>query len=450
MKHTRLDLNKELLNQIRVGRLRAGVSKRRKQTNLPVWLHPVPVERYYNRQLQKYVSGLITAIQSTLFPFILDIAKEAAASLKRQDDWADDAMRLLNTMAIGMDGVKLDIQATAADVAGKVDVWNDRQWRKIMKSAIGVELIQREPWMVPLTKSFVAENTGLITKMTRDMKENIGGKVQRGLRNGERHETIAKELKKEMGMTRNRAKLIARDQVSKLNGQITKERQVQAGIDDYRWRTANDERVRSTHLENNDKKFSWDKAPANTGHPGSDIQCRCYGEPNFDDILDEVDGVPVEPKEKIGVNTGAPVNLFRTTDSPDIIRESSGGRAALTDGVYFVEQKPTSASYGKYLVEYKVNVKKTLNVYGDKGMDEQKKKAEQWSKKKLGEYMDKVKNGTETIDAKVVSEFLSTRSYLESKGYDSMRYHHISKGDHHNQVVIFRKESVKKISEEKL
>lgn len=278
--------NQDVINQVRVGRATAGIRGRRKQTKLPVWLHPKQIERYYNRILQSYVSDLVEIVLSIFSP-LKEISNEVL-SLSRQDDWADDANRLLETMAIGMDGVKIDVQATAYDVAGKTNVWNNRQWRKIMKAGLGVELVQREPWLVPLTKSFVSENTGLITKMTNTMKDNIGGKIQRGFRNGERFENIAKEIRKEFKSTRYRAKLIARDQVSKLNGQLTKERQNQAGIDTYFWRTANDERVRPTHNANKGQEFSWDTPPAVTGHPGHDIQCRCYGEPNFQDILNEV------------------------------------------------------------------------------------------------------------------------------------------------------------------
>lgn len=68
---------------------------------------------------------------------------------------------------------------------------------------------------------------------------------------------------------------IARDQTTKAIGQFTELRQKQIGVKEYRWSTSDDNRVRLTHQHNEGKVFSWDEAPAITGHPGWDIQCRC-------------------------------------------------------------------------------------------------------------------------------------------------------------------------------
>ena len=46
----------------------------------------------------------------------------------------------------------------------------------------------------------------------------------------------------------------------------------------YVWRTREDDKVRSSHAENNGQVFSWDDPPP-TGHPGTDYGCRCTAEP---------------------------------------------------------------------------------------------------------------------------------------------------------------------------
>lgn len=70
------------------------------------------------------------------------------------------------------------------------------------------------------------------------------------------------------------ARRIARDQTNKLIGNFTMARQTSAGIEQYEWFTAMDERVRETHAQNHGGKFYWNEPPA-TGHPGEDILCRC-------------------------------------------------------------------------------------------------------------------------------------------------------------------------------
>jgi SPP1 gp7 family putative phage head morphogenesis protein len=79
--------------------------------------------------------------------------------------------------------------------------------------------------------------------------------------------------------------LIARDQTSKLNGNLTRLRQEEIGVTRYKWSTAGDERVRPTHRANEGKIFEWANPPK-TGHPSHEINCRCVAIPLLDDVLD--------------------------------------------------------------------------------------------------------------------------------------------------------------------
>ena len=107
-----------------------------------------------------------------------------------------------------------------------------------------------------------------------------------------------------------RARLIARDQVGKLNARLTKQRMEDIDVNLYEWRTAGDERVRSTHSPLNRKICSWEDNTvyadsveeavngewkqrsdigAFEGIPGEDIQCRCTGTPVFAELNQEID-----------------------------------------------------------------------------------------------------------------------------------------------------------------
>ena len=48
--------------------------------------------------------------------------------------------------------------------------------------------------------------------------------------------------------------------------------------DRYVWHTRNDEKVRQSHRANDGHIFSWDDPP-DTGHPGTDYNCRCEAIP---------------------------------------------------------------------------------------------------------------------------------------------------------------------------
>lgn len=100
---------------------------------------------------------------------------------------------------------------------------------------------------------------------------------------------LAGELQEEFGFTRVRSKLIARDQVLKLNAAVTTDAHKQAGIDRYRWSTSKDGSVRDRHADLEGQIFSYDDPPVvneqgDVGNPGEDYQCRCVPIPVLDEL----------------------------------------------------------------------------------------------------------------------------------------------------------------------
>ncbi|MFN8788209.1 MAG: phage minor head protein [Neisseriaceae bacterium] len=72
-----------------------------------------------------------------------------------------------------------------------------------------------------------------------------------------------------------RIEIISSDQVIKITQGLTIAKCKALGLNQYRWQTMEDDRVRPTHAANNQKVFDWDNPPAKTGHPGTEINCRC-------------------------------------------------------------------------------------------------------------------------------------------------------------------------------
>ncbi len=68
----------------------------------------------------------------------------------------------------------------------------------------------------------------------------------------------------------------------RLTASLNGHRQQAVGVEQYRWRTQGDEKVRESHAHNANEVFLWDSPPP-TGHPGSDFGCRCWAEPVVDE-----------------------------------------------------------------------------------------------------------------------------------------------------------------------
>ena len=133
-----------------------------------------------------------------------------------------------------------------------------------------------EPWLEEQLALFVRENVSLIKKATNPA--TIEEATIRGFRQGKWASAIAKDITGVLDRTQRQLELIARDQISKLNGELTKLRQTSAGIVRYVWRTSLDERVRVEHREREGKTFRWGEGDC----PGFDIGCRCWSEPVVD------------------------------------------------------------------------------------------------------------------------------------------------------------------------
>lgn len=131
---------------------------------------------------------------------------------------------------------------------------------------------------------FAQTNADLITGLGQRMAEDIAKVVEEGVVSGSRWETIAKRLEHVGGVTESRAALIARDQVGKLYGDINKQRQENLGVTRYVWRTVRDNRVREEHEALDGDSFEWSSPPPD-GHPGEAVNCRCYADPDFSELL---------------------------------------------------------------------------------------------------------------------------------------------------------------------
>lgn len=147
----------------------------------------------------------------------------------------------------------------------------------------------------------------IVSTYTDKLQTIVSNAVQRGTAMAE----VEKEIQELYGVTDKRAKFIARNEVSNLNGIITKQRQVDCGINVYQWSTSNDERVRKSHAEMDGKYYYWngDKLgeingikvyPAPKYHPGMDYNCRCVAIAVLDlaawDMTNAVPTGEVKPK----------------------------------------------------------------------------------------------------------------------------------------------------------
>ena len=166
--------------------------------------------------------------------------------------------------------------------ANRTATFNEGQINKNFFKVLGVNPITTDAFLRAEVKLFTTANVSLIKSIPETYFTQIEGIVSRGAQSGTLLKDLKKQIQAKFKTTENRAKLIARDQVSKFNGQLTKIRQQKAGVKTYTWSTSGDERVRDSHVAKDGRVFAWDDPPADTGHTGEDINCRCVAIPIFE------------------------------------------------------------------------------------------------------------------------------------------------------------------------
>lgn len=167
-------------------------------------------------------------------------------------------------------------------VGGQANATNERavsgQLQRIGTPATVARAGSRDASVAGSMNRWVRRNVGLIKTVPAQQFRQVESVVRQAFREGVRHEVLAQRLVERARVAQSRAKLIARDQVEKLNGQLTEERQTSLGIESYTWRTVGDDRVRPEHEAREGQVFEWGSPPGD-GHPGEPINCRCWAEP---------------------------------------------------------------------------------------------------------------------------------------------------------------------------
>ncbi len=241
------------------------------------------VERDYFSSLLAVTRAIEEMVKGLILPALEGIAQDQRSRLGLTIDApTDDIEELLQRAREGFaasvpDRTIAGLAERAADASSAVN----REQVQAQLQALGSPLFSDAVGLGTLQRGFVKDNTTLIKDIPRKAFTDIEGILSRGLAKGARHGTLAKEISERLEITRKRAKLIARDQVSKYNAELTRQRHLASGITHSIWRTVGDERVRDEHAAREGQKFS--NALGIEGEfPGEPINCRCTAEPVLD------------------------------------------------------------------------------------------------------------------------------------------------------------------------
>jgi SPP1 gp7 family putative phage head morphogenesis protein len=280
-----------VLAQIRA-RKALGLGRSRKR--LPRQLAPMLIALEYSKVIEGVVAEAWKLLEAEAFREVREVLAEAAPR-RRTDSKPTDVNALFDRVSDLFFG-RLNVRAleSAVDLFGRrTSEFQHAQLKKQIVAFVGVDIFVAEPNLTGALAAFTAESVALIKSIPNRLFDDVEKHVAGAVRAGVRWEELAEELRTRRGVAESDARRVARDQVGKLYSRLNETRQQEIGVDAYIWRTSNDARVRDSHEKREGKRFLWSDPPA-LGHPGTEVLCRCYAEPDLDDLIN---GTPQEQLE---------------------------------------------------------------------------------------------------------------------------------------------------------
>ena len=226
------------------------------------------------------VKALMPLIEQT--PRVGDSRRRIADSLF--SDFKTAFSKTANTVKAKVTGIA---ETLAKTVVSKQGQQSDGQLSAMIQQRTGIDFssLMSDGALKEAVDEAVAANIALINSIPQQYLDKVEQAVMASLQAGTLNATLADDLLKIEGVTKSRAKLIARDQLGKINSRLSQIRQQSLGITHYFWSTSHDERVRDRHRRWDGDRIAWD-TPTIDGHPGQAIQCRCTAIPDMDFLME--------------------------------------------------------------------------------------------------------------------------------------------------------------------
>ena len=315
--------NRFLIEALRMKRRAMKPRDRAKRgTKRVPWLYPSAIERAYVYKIAQWLRPLMARVEAWF---------EANAGALLRGDHADalpgGVFKVLYSTLKGwvaaswMDPNAPEKPAAVlmglGETATALSAFNQRQWQKQLKYVLGYEFGLAEQWWTTTKDVWARRNYDLIKSLNEQYISKVNDLAEKAVSNGWTYKALMDEIKATgANVTGPKARFLARDQIGKLNGQVTQARQEEAGISKYWWRTSADERVRGrpggrypnalpSHWAMDGLLCRWDDAttcshdqgrtwvarPSNAVrmHPGQDYQCRCTADAFIEELVQAAD-----------------------------------------------------------------------------------------------------------------------------------------------------------------
>lgn len=241
----------------------------------------------YNAELQMIVREVSKDVNKHIVPLVRRLTPQyqADSAIETLDTWVDQivgALTLLKNKWSSPQFVALSNRIASKFVLSASAV-NQKRFNESVRG-FGINVFGDSQELQDYLSASAYDNARLIQSIPAQYITQIDSIVMTNVRAGGRPSAITKLLVDQFGVTQRRAKMIARDQTAKINGDLASKRQQNAGFEYFQWVDSDDERVRDRHADISEKVtaygegiYRWDNPPLSSKGvpiiPGQDYQC---------------------------------------------------------------------------------------------------------------------------------------------------------------------------------
>lgn len=174
-------------------------------------------------------------------------------------------------------------QMTASRMLGEVNGRDRDAWRSLGNLlSVGLHKEIAASPVGDVMRELLDQQVTLIKSLPLEAAQRVHELTLKGLENSTRPREIAQEIARSGEITKSRAILIARTEVSRTATVLTQSRAESIGCVAYVWETSRDGAVRPSHKAMQGKTVEWTSPPTLdglTGHAGALPNCRCWCNP---------------------------------------------------------------------------------------------------------------------------------------------------------------------------
>ncbi|EKT4497183.1 minor capsid protein [Pseudomonas putida] len=243
----------------------------------------------YNAKLQRLVKQVKADISKEIMPLVRQLVPEYTQdAVATTDAWSDLITNAMSFLFAKWSSER--VSAGAQRIASEFVQASVKKSERDMKKSVGIDVFSGSKTMQDYLHASAQQNAQLIKSIPAKYLEEVQTLVMANMRSGMRPGYIEKALSEQYGITQRRARVIARDQTGKIQGELAEKQQQDAGFEYFQWIDSEDRRVRHRHREIAEKVtaygngvYRWDNLPLSDKgvpiKPGSDYQCRCIARP---------------------------------------------------------------------------------------------------------------------------------------------------------------------------